>query len=50
MIKAYTALRRDVQAANGGGVPASKLNQITKTAVKGLRDEKAGRKLFASLT
>jgi len=48
VIKAYGALRHDVQVANGGPVPASKVNPIKKTATQGNKDVKAGLKLLAS--
>jgi hypothetical protein len=46
VIKAYSALRHDVKVANGGPVPASKVNPIVKTATKGNKDVTAGVHIF----
>ncbi|HEX4281902.1 MAG TPA: hypothetical protein VHZ27_14140 [Solirubrobacteraceae bacterium] len=46
IIDAYAALRHDVQVANGGPVPASKVNPIVNTDKKGRSKLQAGLNLL----
>ena len=46
IIEAYAALRHDVQVANGGPVPASKVDPIVSTDKKGRSKLQAGLKLL----